>query len=64
MYQRFKYNDVLEFKFIEFCKILSKNLDLPKRKQYIRENLKNFGEEDLVEKSIVISYFLHEVEVS
>lgn len=64
MYQKVKFNDVLEIKFIELCKILSNNLDLPKRKQHIKENLKNFGIEDMVEKSIIISYFLYEVEVS
>lgn len=62
IYQKFKSNNVLELKLIDLCKSLSKNLDLTKRKQHIEENLEFM--EDIVEKSLIISYFLKDVEVS
>lgn len=64
IYQKCKSNDILKLKLLDLCKSLSKNLDLSQRKQHIEEHLKIIGLEDMVEKSIIISYFLKDFEVS
>lgn len=66
IYQKLKLDDDLETKSLSLCKCLSSNLGVHKQKLNLKDDFETVlkCEEDWLDKSIVISYFLSNIDVS
>lgn len=66
IYQKLKFDNDLVLKSLSLCKCLSKNLSIHKQNQNLKNDFEKVMkyEENWLDKSIVISYFLSVADVS